>query len=515
MAGWLVLLLLSIPSSHSMLIRRLPPTVSSLFHLRARSRLPFTRRHNQSSSSPSKKQQPHHQLFSQRLSGLDQPTVWHEFSPLAVQHQSINLGQGFPDWDPPAFVLESMHAAVDVVGPGAANANQYARSAAHLPLANVLAELYTERWGTPVDPATQIATAVGCTQALYCALQGLVNPGDEVILLEPAFDIYDAQVKMAGGVPVHVPLVRQTQQEDGGGGGCCHATTTTTTRHANQEFSLDWDALQAAIDRRPKLLILNSPHNPTGKMFSRAELERIADMLHPDMTVIADEVYEHIVFDDNVHVSMATVCPEQTLTLSSAGKTFSATGWKVGWAVGPPRLVQAVAAVQQWVNFSAPTPNQEAIARSLRWARENTFTDPVTGTTFPTYYQYLAAEYQRKRGLLVDAIRAAGMTPILPAGGFFVMADTSAVDFPYREKYRDTVTAAMPTAPMPRDWALARWLTETVGVTAIPPSSFYNPQNRHREAANLLRFAFCKTDDTLLEAHRRFERYFGGNGNST
>jgi aspartate/methionine/tyrosine aminotransferase len=179
---------------------------------------------------------------------------------------------------------------------------------------------------------------------------------------------------------------------------------------------------------------------------------------------------------------------------------YSATGWKVGWAVGPENLVRAVTSVQQWVNFSAPTPNQDAMALSLEKARE-----PYK--EYPSYYQFLAADYQRKRDLLANALRSAGMRPIIPLGGFFIMADTTSItEFP-ADKYRNEVTDAMPTNPMPRDWAMSRWMTQEVGVTAIPPSAFYDTQNIHL-AQDLLRFAYCKGDETIMEAQRRFEVFF-------
>lgn len=456
-------------------------------------------------------------LLSSRLTDnfLDQPTVWHEFSPLAVQHQAVNLGQGFPDWDPPKFVRE----ALQQTAAATSHSHQYARSAAHMPLAEMLAQIYSERWNTVVDPSTQIATTVGCTQALYCALHGLVDPGDEVVMFEPAFDIYDAQVKLAEGVSVFVPLRRSdddtaTKKDATEGANSSSASSSDSSgsgalRNSNQVFHIDWGALEFALARKPRILILNTPHNPTGKLFTPEELQRIAQMLSPETIVITDEVYEYLVFDGHEHTSMANLLPDQTLTLSSAGKTFSCTGWKVGWAVGPARLVRAVAAVQQWVNFSAPTPNQQAIAQCLIEAR-NPFVDPMANRSYDNYYQYLAATYQRKRDILVQALLAAGMTPIVPPGGFFVMADTASIEFPYEEQYQNTTTDAMPYSPMPRDWALARWLTETVGVTAIPPCNFYSPRNRHVLAPNLLRFAFCKSDDTLREGHRRLANYFGG-----
>ncbi|CAB9523268.1 Bifunctional aspartate aminotransferase and glutamate/aspartate-prephenate aminotransferase [Seminavis robusta] len=429
--------------------------------------------------------------LASRLDGLDKPTVWHEFTPLAIEHNAVNLGQGFPDWDPPAFAVEAMRRATD---PSLGrHANQYARSYAHLPLAQVLAEDYSQRFGRDINPETQIATAVGCTNALYCSLQGLVNPGDEVLLLEPAFDIYMSSVQMAGGVPVYCPLRPSTDDE-------------STMKSASLHFTLDLDELEAKLTSKTKVLLLNTPHNPTGKMFSRTELEGISKLLekYPHVTVLSDEVYEHIVFDTETepHISPATIDGlwEKTLTLSSSGKTFSCTGWKVGWAVGPPHLVKALSAVQQWVNFSAPTPNQDAIAQSLLIAKQEAYEG------YPSFYDYLAADYKRKRGLLTDALQSAGMTPVIPPGGFFIMADTSHIsDFDYDPTQ---VTPATPTSTMPRDWALSRWLTQTVGVTAIPPSAFYSEPNVPL-AKNLLRFAFCKGDDTILEAHKRLEAYFG------
>jgi kynurenine--oxoglutarate transaminase/cysteine-S-conjugate beta-lyase/glutamine--phenylpyruvate transaminase len=382
-----------------------------------------------------------------------------------VKHGASNLGQGFPDWDPPAFCIDAMRYSTDPKY--GRNANQYARSYAHMPLAQVLAEEYSNRWSMDINPATQIATATGCTNALYCALQGLLNPGDEVLLLEPAFDIYSSQVKMAGGVTVYCPL-RQGDLTKLKRGDSAAGTGTGTGSGANQVFTLDLDELESKITDKTRVLLLNSPHNPTGKIFSRQELQGISNLLekYPAITVISDEVYEHIIFDptNEPHISIATLPGmfDKTLTLSSSGKTFSCTGWKVGWAVGPPHLVKAVSAVQQWVNFSAATPTQDAIAQALRSAR-----DPFEG--FETYYDYLAAEYLRKRGLLIAALESAGMTPVIPAGGFFIMADTSHIEFPYDPL---EVSESMPASPMPRDWSMARWLTKEVGVTAIPPSAF-------------------------------------------
>jgi kynurenine--oxoglutarate transaminase/cysteine-S-conjugate beta-lyase/glutamine--phenylpyruvate transaminase len=457
----------------------------------------LTPNHSRAMSSSKSTTPPSAFQLATRLDGLDKPTVWHEFSPLANEYSAVNLGQGFPDWDPPPFATAAMNQAIDPSF--GRNANQYARSYAHMPLAQVLAEDYSKWLGRSIDPATEVATAVGCTNALYCALTGLISPGDEVLLLEPAFDVYIAQAKMAGGVCKFVPLRSNPKKEE-----IKAAKKDGEPLTANEAFILDMDELEAKITERTKVFILNSPQNPTGKMFSLEELTQIAQIMkrHPQITVISDEVYQHIVFDEleSPHIPFATIPDmyDRTLTLASSGKTFSATGWKVGWAVGPPHLVHAVSSVQQWVNFSAPTPNQDAIALALIQARE-----PYKG--FDSYYKWLAGEYKRKRGILCDAIQAAGMDPILPNGAFYIMTDTSAVDLP--QEFLDEKTVAMPTDPMPRDWAMSRFMTKRVGVTAIPPSAFYDIPNVPL-AKDLLRFAFCKGDDTLIEAGRRFHKFF-------
>ncbi len=483
-------------------IRYLFATLHSLRHIKAIRISTTTTQRAMSSSSNAPKTA--FQLAT-RLEGLDKPTVWHEFSPLAVEYNAVNLGQGFPDWNPPPFATEAMSKAIDPSS--GRNANQYARSYAHMPLAKVLADDYTEKFGRTIDPGSQIATAVGCTNALYCALHGLVSPGDEVLLLEPAFDVYIAQSRMAGGTCTFVPLRTNPDLDEIKAEKKARGDESPVT--SNQAFVLDMEELEAAITDRTKVFVLNSPQNPTGKMFSRSELEQLAEIMkrHPQITVVADEVYEHLIFDteESPHIPFATIDGmfDRTLTLSSSGKTFSATGWKVGWAVGPPHLVHAVTAVQQWVNFSAPTPNQDAIAMALLRAKE-----PYEG--FDTYYQWLASEYKRKRGILTDALKEAGMEPIEPNGAFYVMTDTSGVDLP--AEYLEEKTVAMPTDPMPRDWAMSRFMTKEVGVTAIPPSAFYDTKNVPL-AKDLLRFAFCKGDDTLIEAGRRFKEYFVENAN--
>jgi aspartate/methionine/tyrosine aminotransferase len=428
-------------------------------------------------------------VLSRRLDGLDQPTVWTEFTPLAVKHNSVNLGQGYPDWDPPQFVKDSMFEAVNH-----RHANQYARSYGHLPLTAVLAEEYSQQLSREINPETEIVVATGVTNVLYCALQGLINPGDECLLLEPYFDIYSSQVQLAGGTCVYCPLRASTDNKD--------------RKSSSSYYKLDLEELESKITDRTKVFILNTPHNPTGKIFSHEELQQIASIVkkYPQLIVISDEVYQHLVYGDQPHISIASLLWDQTITMSSSGKTFSCTGWKVGWAVGPSKLIRAISAVQQWCNFSPVTPTQDAIAQSMIIARSRPYEN------YNNYYEWLADDYKTKRQYLTDALLTGGMTPIIPDGGFFIMADTSSVDFPYDIIASTQITPAMPGystngRSMPRDWALSRWLTQEVGVTAIPPSAFYSSSNIEL-ASNTLRFAFCKTESTIKEAQQRFHNYF-------
>ena len=293
---------------------------------------------------------------------------------------------------------------------------------------------------------------VGATETLYAAMQALLDPGDEAVLITPAFDIYAAQVQMAGGVPVSVPL--RLQPPPAGGGG-------------SATWQLDLAELRAALSPRTRVLLLNNPQNPTGKVLGRAELEGIAALLadFPACVVVSDEVYEHIMFDGAVLPRVATLPGmwERTLTVSSSGKTFSCTGWKVGWAVGPEALVRGLVLTNQWVQFSVSTPSQKAIADALAAAEA-----PYEGSA--SYYAHLTARYTAKRAQLMAGLAAAGLNPALPDGGYFIIADTSNIAFP--ERYMALSTKAAPV--MRRDWAFCRFLIEEIKVAAIPPSAFFD-----------------------------------------
>jgi N-succinyldiaminopimelate aminotransferase len=325
--------------------------------------------------------------------------------------------------------------------------NQYSRSAGHPALVEAVARFHAAHYGLDYDAFTEVGVTCGATEGVAAALLGLLDPGDEVILFEPFYDSYLAMAAVAGAVPRIATL-------------------------SPPGFRIERERLAPLFSPRTKLLVLNTPHNPTGRVFSREELGLVAELcIRNDVAVISDEVYEHITFTDDGHAPLASLpgMRERTLTLSSAGKTFSFTGWKIGWSTGPADLVRAQVAAHQFLTFCAATPLQYAAAQAL---------DLLP----PDYYDDLRAGYRRRRDLLCEGLDAAGFRPFVPEGTYFILADFSALsDLPDRE--------------------FARELCARHGVAAVPPSVFY--LERPEEACSLLRFAFCKERATLEEGARR------------
>lgn len=371
-------------------------------------------------------------------------TVFTEINALARQHNAVNLGQGMPDFDGPPAIIEAAVAALR------SGANQYPPGPGIETLRQGIADHALRFYGLKIDPVGGVLVTPGATEAVFCAIMGLVDPGDEVIVIEPFFDSYAPGVLMAGAVPVHVPL-------------------------RAPGWTLDPDELRAAFTPRTRAIIVNTPHNPTGRVFTRAELALIAGLCREfDTTVIADEVYEHLVYGDARHIPIATL-PEmfaRTVTIGSAGKTFGVTGWKIGWVYGPPELVAGVWRAHQFVAFATNHPAQQAVAYAL--AQDQ------------TYYEDYQEQYLCKRTLLLDGLTAAGLKVAPPQGTYFVMADFSSVFDGDAE-------------------AFTRHLITEVGVACIPPTSFYSAEHRHLGQKHV-RFAFCKHDDTLRRAAERLAR---------
>jgi N-succinyldiaminopimelate aminotransferase len=379
-----------------------------------------------------------------RLQGIA-PTIFTEMSALAMQTGSVNLGQGFPDQDGPPEVIA---AAVQALEHGA---NQYAPGPGRPELRRAIARHQGRHYGIELDPDRQVVVTTGCTEAVAAALLGLVNAGDEVVVLEPYYDSYVAMLQMAGGVRRPVTL-------------------------RAPDFRLDLEALRAAVTPKTRFVLLNSPHNPTGAVLSREELQAVADVaIEHDLVVITDEVYEHLTFDDTEHVPIATLPGmfERTLTLSSAGKSYSFTGWKVGWATGPAELVGAVLAAKQWLTFTSGSPLQPAVALAL---------DEEPG--FPLA---LAHDLQERRDLLVDGLRTAGLTAYVPQGTYFA-------------------TASVRDLGWPDGLAFCRALPERAGVVAIPTQVFYDDQTDPEGGRDLVRFAFCKTREVIEDGAARLAK---------
>jgi len=372
-----------------------------------------------------------------RLAGIP-PTVFSEMSALAVRTGAVNLGQGFPDADGPASVVRR---AVEALETGA---NQYAPGLGIPALRQAIATHQHRHYGLELDPDRQVVVTTGCTEGIAAALLGLVDPGDEVVVLEPFYDSYVAMLQMAGAVRRPVTL-------------------------RAPDFRLDPDELRAAVTPRTRFVLLNSPHNPTGTVLTRAELDAVADVAREhDLVVITDEVYEHLTFDDHVHTPISTLpgMAERTLTLSSVGKSYSFTGWKVGWATGPADLVGAVLAAKQWLTFTSGAPLQPAVAYAL--------------TEEPDFPLELARDLQRRRDLLCAGLREAGLEPRVPEGTYFALIDVA--DLGWTDG---------------REFCLA--LPERAGVVAIPAQGFYDSAaGRH-----LVRWAFCKDDAVIADGVRR------------
>ncbi|MFQ5554511.1 MAG: aminotransferase class I/II-fold pyridoxal phosphate-dependent enzyme [Acidimicrobiia bacterium] len=369
------------------------------------------------------------------ISGRLEPfgeTIFTTITALAARHDAVDLGQGYPNFDGPDFVKRAAIGAIDD-GHG-----QYARSSGIPPLVSGIADRFGSRTGLDIDPSAHVTVTSGCTEALAAAFLGLIEPGDEVVLIEPTYDAYRPDAALAGAVPRFVTL-------------------------RPPRFELDEDELRAAFSPRTRAIVVNTPHNPTGRVFTTDELRAIATLcVEHDVIAITDEVYEHMVFDGE-HVSLAALDGmwERTVTLSSLGKTYSLTGWKVGWAIAPQPLTAGLRAAHQFLTFATATPLQHGAAAAVRGPAE--------------YYAELETAYRARRDLLASGLDSIGFEVTAPQGTYFMLADHTPFGFA-------------------DDVAFVEHLITQIGVAAIPPSAFYH---RPADGASLVRFAFCKDVATL------------------
>ena len=369
-------------------------------------------------------------------------SVIREMTRLALKHGAVNLSQGFPDFACPEVLKEAAKAAID------ADVNQYAITWGAKRFRDAIAAKFASFNGVAVDPERELTVCCGATEGMIAAHLALVDPGDEVIVFEPFYENYGPDAILSGATPRYVRL---------------HPP----------DWHIDWDELGRAFTPRTRALILNTPNNPTGKVYTREELERLAALLiEHDVLVFSDEIYEHIVYDGASHVSIASLpgMRERTVTINSLSKTYSVTGWRVGWVIAAPELTAAIRKVHDFLTVGAAAPLQEAGAVALALG--------------PEYYTKLAADYLTRRDCLLAVLRKAGFAPVEPRGAYYI-------------------TARFPGLGFDDDLALTRHLVEKVGVAVVPGSSFMNDPAHGRD---FVRFAFCKKLETLARASERLTR---------
>ena len=385
--------------------------------------------------------------YANRVAGFG-TTIFAEINDMALKYGAVNLGQGRPDFDGPQEVVEAAVRALQSGG-----CNQYAPGRGIPELTEGIASHAAAFYNIDVDPETDVLVTPGATEAIFCSIMGLVDPGDEVIVIEPFYDSYVPGLEMAGAAPVYVSL---------------HPP----------DWVFDPDELRAAFNDRTRAIMINTPNNPTGRVFTLAELELIAGLCRKhDVIVISDEVYEHLLFDDARHIPIASLPGmfERTVTVGSAGKTFGMTGWKIGWVYGPPDLITGAWRSSQFTSFATNHPAQVAVAHAF--------------TLGSSYYEEYQALYHSKRELMMQVLAGAGLKSILPQGTYFVMADFS-------ELFDGD------------DVAFTNHMITEIGVGCIPPSVFFTPDHHHITADHV-RFTFCKNDDTLLRAAERMTKLRG------
>ena len=361
---------------------------------------------------------------------------------LAHRHDAVNLSQGFPDFPAPEAIKQ---AAADAIF---ADVNQYAVTWGAPPLRRGIAADFNVRYGAAVDPDRHVTVCCGSTEAMMATMMAIIDPGDEVIVFEPFYENYGPDAILSGATPRYVTL-------------------------REPDWSFDEAELAAAFNDRTRAIIINTPNNPTGKVFSRAELEAIAALCRTwDVIAVTDEIYEHILYEGTTHVPMATLdgMADRTVTINSLSKTFSVTGWRVGWTIAPEDISGAIRKVHDFLTVGAAAPLQQAGAAALSLPAE--------------YYAGLAASYQRRRDMLAGILERAGFTCFMPSGAYYIMTDISRFGFP-------------------DDVAFARHLVTEIGVAAVPGSSFYRDPALGRTK---LRFCFCKKDETLHAAAERLAK---------
>jgi aminotransferase len=387
------------------------------------------------------------QKFTSRKAAQFSESVIREMTRQALRHGAVNLAQGFPDFPAPEEIKRAAQQAIE------ADINQYAITWGSKDLRGAIARHAKQYQGMEIDPETEITVCCGSTEAMIASLLAIVDAGDEVVIFEPYYENYGPDVILSDATPKFVKL--RPPESDGG------------------EWKFDEREVRAAFSKKTKAVIVNTPNNPTGKVFTRAELEFIRDLcVEFDALAVTDEIYEHILYDGAKHISMATIdgMRDRTITINGMSKTFSVTGWRVGWAIAPASLTSAIRKVHDFLTVGAAAPLQAAGAIALSLPED--------------YFRSLAEGYRKRRDLLVPVLREAGFKAYLPKGAYYVMTDVSGFGYA-------------------NDLEFAKHLVAEVGVATVPGSSFYRDP---KDGSQQVRFAFCKKDETLMEAGRRLKQ---------
>ncbi len=380
-------------------------------------------------------------------------SVIREMTRLALQHNAVNLSQGFPDFAAPREVKEAARQAISD------DINQYAITWGAKPLRDAIVEKFAATQGVTVDPERELTICCGSTEAMMSSMMAIINPGDEIVVFEPFYENYGPDAILSGAKPRFVKM-RPPQNE-------------------NDVWSFDERELGSAFGPHTKAIILNTPNNPTGKVFTRSEFEYIRDLcVRWNCYCITDEIYEHILYDGTEHISMAAIdgMRDRTIVINGMSKTYSVTGWRVGWAIAPAEATQAIRKVHDFLTVGAAAPLQQAGALALKLPQ--------------TYYENLVATYAKKRARLLSILEKCGFTVYKPRGAYYIMTDISRLHFDEAKYPAES-----------RDVSFAKYLVEHIGVACVPGSSFYNDA---QDGASQVRFTFCKKEETLAAAELRF-----------
>ncbi len=378
-----------------------------------------------------------HKLAAKKLSGIPE-SIFSTMSRLAFEYKATNLGQGFPDFDGPKWLPDMAYKAMKE------GKNQYAPSQGIMSMKQNIAEIEKQYYGLEWNPMTEITVTAGATEGLYCAIHAFIEPGDEVVMFEPFYDAYQADVILAGGVPKYVTLKKP-------------------------DFTFDVEDIKNAISNKTKMIIVNTPHNPTGKMYSKEELEIISKIaIENDLLVLSDEVYEFLTYGEKKHIPTASIqgMKDRTITISSTGKTFGMTGWKIGYICASPEITEAIRGVHQWTTFAVNTPGQHAMAYGF--------------SQMQSYLPSFQKEYKSKRDLMLEELDKTQFKAHAAYGSYFIMVDVP-------DTFVDDVDCATK-------------LVKDFGVATIPPSIFYGKSD---EGKTMLRLCFAKKDETIIDGIRK------------